>query len=157
MTYDEFRSTPLMFYSDVSLLYNNVNMKIRIVESSIEHCPPYHVPIHSYKAIAIGTDSPLNSATIPIQGSSSIYSPVTHNLLISGGGEDIVIPCYVDSFSIATQVMDITTMGEYSPHYSPNRKECEIYFHIDESCFEDFPKKEKTFTPFDRFEIMDFD
>jgi len=161
MKYEEFTTTPLMFYNDVNLLYNDMNIKIRIVENSVEHCPPYHAPIHSYKAIAIGTDSTLNNFTIPNQGSSP-YMPVTSNLLISGG--DMVIPCYVDSFSVTTPHIDVSTMsGPF--RLAPMIKECEIWFHIDETCFDDFPitkrrfntKKEKTFTPFDRFDILDFD
>jgi hypothetical protein len=160
MKYEEFRNTYLMG-DNVTLLSNGLEIRMMIINCEIEHVPPFHSPVHSYRAIALG-DVSNNFNTMGGNSHMPAMHPTYAHVVTSSGDQ---ISCHVDSIQFSSPMMDITTMGDSERVFAPMRRECEICFHIDETCFDDFPikkrtfntKKEKTFTPFDRFDILDFD
>ena len=158
MTYKEF-SRMAWIHGDTSLFYDDVEILIRVIESSMDISPPHSSTIYSYRSIVVSPSINFFSS-IPSHnwGVTIAPNPTAHVLMSSGER----VACYIDSINVDTQNIEITAAADPSLRCLPMRQSCEIFFHIDACCFEDFPitKREfktKKFTHFDRFNIMDFD
>jgi len=157
MNYEEFLNDSHIYEGTLSLREGELGSKIRVQEMKVD-CSFQQVgmPMYFYKAVVV--DDLYHSITAAYKPTNFAMYPFLATIIRDDGKE---IPCYIESINFFTDMFDYATMENNFPVHVSVRTKCEIGIRIDPGCFSEFRnydyKLPEISTPFDRFEIMDFE